>query len=314
MIKRIKKALKLVCLRGYRIPGSPAFAGDNGVGIQNPLLEFAHKTKIILPPPSSRDLLAGSIFGFQEKDEFNINKKTPIQKVAIFLVSAFALYSAQSFAIPVEDFGAYTHMVQELSQLEKEYSLLQDAYKNAQDQLAQQKQLVSDSEGHYNVGSMLNGQSELTQREWSPNTWDAALHGLSGGNPDRYNQLLSDYKKNHPTLSAEEFQKGASGPLTQVYQQQINTNQAADVNATYAFNDIQQSLKNVHDLSDQIEKSPNTKASMDLNARLLAEVAYIQIQELKMQAILNEQVAQQNAEKISAETESAKFNRLPDEP
>lgn len=263
--------------------------------------------------PSSRDFFAGSIFETQKNDGLEINKASKIKKAGIFLVMALAFYSAQSFAIPVEDFGAYAHMIQELAQLEKQYQVLQDAYKNAQDQLSQQKKLVSDSEGHYNVGSMLNGQGDLTQREWSPNTWDAALHGLSGGNPDRYNQLLSDYKKNHPTLSPEEFQKGASGPLAQVYQQQINTNQAADVNATYAFNDIQQSLKNVHELSEQIEKSPNTKASMDLNARLLAEVAYIQIQELKMQAILNEQVAQQNSEKISAETESAKFNRLPDE-
>lgn len=48
--------------------------------------------------------------------------------------------------------------------------------------------------------------------------------------------------------------------------------------------------------------------------RLLAEVAYIQIQELKMQAILNEQMAQQGADKISGETQAAQFNRLPDQP
>lgn len=237
-----------------------------------------------------------------------------MKKTSFLFVSAMVFYSVQSFALPVEDFGAYVHMAQELSQLEKEYQVLQDAYKNAQAQLDQQKQLVSNSQGHYGFGSLQNGAGDLQNREWSPSTWNAALQGLSGGNSQRYQQLLSEYKTNHPSLSPSEFEKGASSSVSQMYQQQIQTNQAASVNATYAFNDIEQSLKNVQALSAQIEKSQNTKASMDLNARLVAEVAYIQIQELKMQALINEQLAQRSADQINGETQSAKFNRLPDNP
>ncbi len=235
---------------------------------------------------------------------------SPPIKLALIL---FALYASPSLAIPVEDFGAYIHMAQELSQLEKEYQVLKDAYKNAQDQLEQQKNLVTNSQGHYGFGSLQDGQGDLNNREWSPNSWDAALKGLSGGNAERYNQLLTEYRKNHQTLMPQDYKKGASEASSELYEQQIKTNQAASVNATYAFNDIEQSLKNVHELARQIESSPNTKASMDLNARLMAEVAYIQIQELKMQALLNEQMAQRNSDQISAETQSAKFNRLPDE-
>lgn len=215
--------------------------------------------------------------------------------------------------MPVEDFGAYAHMAEELSQLEKEYEVLKEAYHNAQEQLNQQKQLVSNSQGHYGFGNFQNTNNDFQQRNWSPNSWENALKGLSGGNADRYQQLLKDYQNNHPTLSSSDFEKGASTDLSKRYQQDIQTNQAASVNATYAFNDIEQALKNVHELSMQIEKSPNTKSSLDLNARLMAEMAYIQIQELKMQAILNQQMAQQSADRISSATLAAKFNRLPDQ-
>jgi len=50
---------------------------------------------------------------------------------------------------------------------------------------------------------------------------------------------------------------------------------------------------------------------VDLNSRLLAEVAYIQIQELKMQTLLNQQLAQQASNRIFDETQNAKFNALP---
>ena len=118
---------------------------------------------------------------------------------------------------------------------------------------------------------------------------------------------------NHPTLSENEYEKGASADKAKQYKQQVETNRAVSVNAIYAFNDIKAQLKSVHDLSAKIEQAKNTKAAVDLNSRLLTEIAFIQIQELKMQTLLNQQLAQAGASRIADETQAAKFNRLPDE-
>lgn len=210
-----------------------------------------------------------------------------------------------SFAIlPVVDTAALAKLGSELKKLQQQYQLMQQ-------QLDTAKEIASDAEGHYGFGDLLNGTQDLVKRQWSPNNWDDALKGLSGGNPARYEQLLAEYKQNHPTLSQSDYEKGESATNAIIYQQDVNTNRAASVNATYAFNTINKQLANVHELSAQIEKAKNTKAAMDLNSRLLTQVAYIQIQELKMQTVVNQQLAQSASDKIASQTAAAKFNRLP---
>ena len=84
------------------------------------------------------------------------------------------------------------------------------------------------------------------------------------------------------------------------------------VNATYAFDNIKTHLETIYQLSQRIDQAQNTKAAVDLNSRLLAEVAYIQAQNLKMQILMNQQMAQVNADSIAVKTSSAKFNTLPE--
>ena len=114
-------------------------------------------------------------------------------------------------------------------------------------------------------------------------------------------------------MSQNDYKKGASDDKAKVYQQQVDVNRAAQVQASYAFNDINQHLQNVHDLSAQIEQAKNSKAAIDLNSRLVAELAYIEIQELKLQTLINQQQAEQESESIAGETQNAKFNTLSDE-
>ena len=192
------------------------------------------------------------------------------------------------------------------------FQQLQNAIATAKNQLSQENTLVKDAQGHYGFGNLLNSEQDLTQdREWSPNNWQGALKGASGGNPQRYQQLVAQYKRNHPTLSKSHYVKGASQAQYQQYHRQLETNRAVSVNASYAFNTIKMHLQQVHELSAQIEKAKNTKAAVDLNSRLVAELAYIQVQELKMQTLLNQQLAQQSANRIANETARAQFNTIP---
>ncbi|MCH7621959.1 MAG: hypothetical protein IH870_08685, partial [Chloroflexi bacterium] len=119
---------------------------------------------------------------------------------------------------------------------------------------------------------------------------------LTGGNPARYQELVNTYKTDHPTLSNDDYEKGASPARGKIYAQDVQVNRAAMVNASFAFNNIKTHLDNIHALSQKIDSTQNIKSAMDLNSRLVVELAYIQTQELKIQVLMNQQTAQQNAD------------------
>jgi len=166
--------------------------------------------------------------------------------------------------------------------------------------------------GHYGYGDLLNSDDDLKDREWSPDSWDEALQGLSGGNNERYEQLVNEYKAAHPSLSDEDMKKGSSSAYSTDYQQQVQTNQAANVHASYSFEEVNKHLDNIKTLSDQIEKSDNQKSIADLNARINTEIAYLQVEQIKATSVMNEQLAQEQASSIVSQTEASKFNQIPD--
>lgn len=231
----------------------------------------------------------------------------------ILLFGLLASFTIKSFSmLPVVDAGAIANLIKNFNQLKSQYELLEQTYQNAQHQLEQVKQLTNDAEGHYGFGNFLNGEQDFNTRSWSPDNWKSALQGLSGGNPARYQELLNTYQQDHPVLSESNYEKGSSHDQATVYTQDINVNRAAMVNATYAFDDIKTHLATIYQLSKKIDQAQNTKAAIDLNSRLLAEVAYIQAQNLKMQILMNQQMAQVNADTIAVKTASAKFNTVPE--
>lgn len=232
--------------------------------------------------------------------------------VMLVLLETLFFSTAANAMLPVVDAGAIGNLVKNYMQLEKQYTLLQNTYQNEQQELNQTKALTNDAQGHYGFGGFMNGAQDLQQREWSPDNWKGALQGLSGGNPARYQELVHTYQQDHPSLSSSEYQKGASEAQSKVYSQDVQVNRATMVNSTYAFDTIKTHLTTIHALSEKIDQAPNEKAAIDLNARLLAEVAYIQTQELKMQILLNQQLSQSEADTIADKTETSKFNTLPD--
>jgi type IV secretion system protein VirB5 len=167
--------------------------------------------------------------------------------------------------------------------------------------------------GNYGYGDLLNGTDDLEKREWSADTWDDALQGLSGGNSDRYQELLNDYQQNHPSLSQEEVSKGSSEVYATDYQQMVQTNQAANVQASYAFEEVNEHLETINELSQKIEEAENSKAIADLTARINTEIAYLQVEQIKAISVLNEQMAQGQASSIVNRSEASKFNQIPEE-
>lgn len=165
---------------------------------------------------------------------------------------------------------------------------------------------------HFGYGDLLNSDEDLSARKWSPETWDNALQGLSGGNDARYKELVDEYQQNHPYLSNDDMQKGASSAYTKNYEQQVETNRAAMAHASYSFEAVNEHLDNIKELSSQINKAENPKAIEEINARINAEVAYLQVEQIKSMAIMNEQLAQSQASSLVHEKAASEFNQIPD--
>ncbi|HGU7213398.1 TPA: type IV secretion system protein [Legionella pneumophila] len=239
--------------------------------------------------------------------------------ISIFVLSTLAPLSHADI-IGVADAQLLANAIQQLKLLQDQYETLKQTYDNAQQQLnTAQSQLDSVNQikdfnsGHYQFGDLNNSLDDLKNRQWSPNTWDDALNNVAGGNPARYEALVKAYEKTNQTLDDEAFEKGASKAQLARYQRSVKVNKAASVESTYTYNEINKHLKAVHELSSQIERAPNTKSAIDLNSRLLAEIAYIQTQNLKMQTLISQQLAEGGANDIATESQRAQFNRLPDE-
>lgn len=227
--------------------------------------------------------------------------------VLLISVSALSLSIGAYANLPVIDPTNIAENIKEVTQLKHQYDTMQNQY-------SQMKQQYSSITGNYGWGNWQNGSSDLSQREWAPGDWHSALQGMSGGNPGRYQELLSQYKQSHQTMSKDQFAKGSDQNLATSYKNQVQTNQASSVSATYEFNDINKHLQNLQQLGKQIETAKNLKSAMDLNSRVQLEVAYISIEELRMQTVLNQQMAQSEASKITQENEAAQFNQAGENP
>ncbi len=223
------------------------------------------------------------------------------------LLIGFACWALQDNAtIPVVDFANITQTATVVSQLRTQYQTLMNQYTT----LKQQYQSIV---GNYGWGAFQNDLSELQKvREWAPAHWQDALQGLSGGNPQRYQQLLKQYVSAHIIMAQTDYAKGADTALAQRYHNQVNSARASATQASYAFNNINTHLKTLYSLGQAIEnahKNHNLKSAVDLNSRIELEIGYISVAELRMQALLNEQLAESQSGRIAQETEAARFNQ-----
>lgn len=229
----------------------------------------------------------------------------------LMLVS-LSLVLQSSFAFFVEDPTEWARTSASTNELVQQYHKLQDQYSMMTNQYQQMKEQYSSITGNYGWGNWQNSQRDLTDHEWAAGDWHSALAGMAGGNPARYQQLLNQYKQSHPTLDQNTYQQGTDKGLAANYQQQVQTNQASHTTATYEFNDINKHLQTLYQLGQQIEnasKNKDLKSAVDLNSRIELEVAYISTEELRMQTLLNQQMAEQQSSQIAMENEKAIYNQ-----
>jgi len=199
----------------------------------------------------------------------------------------------------------------QLKELRHQYGMLQDTYDNAKNQLDNLKRLKDMNSGHYGFGELENGYDQLRSWQSPASTWDEALRSLSGGNPERYDALVKAYEANHPNLSEANNTRYMTAPESTRFKEDKAVNRAVQVQTTQAYNDINQHMETLQNLSKQIDKTDNTKGAIDLNSRLMTEMGFIQLMNLRLQTLISQQLSQDSLNELSDRADKAQFNRLP---
>lgn len=232
---------------------------------------------------------------------------------AIFLAILLYGISSTSHAdlLGVEDAEMIVIALKQLGELQAQYRVLNDTYQSAKNQVDNLKQLKSMNSGHYGFGDLNNNLDTLQSWQSPASTWKDALQNISGGNPERYQALIDAYERNHPALNETTYARNTTPEKTARFKEDKAVNRAVQVQTTKSYDEINQHMAALQKLSQQIEKTQNTKGAIDLNSRLITEIGFIQLMSLRLQALRNQQAAQEGLSELQDRADMARFNRLP---
>lgn len=234
----------------------------------------------------------------------HIFKKTGCSLTLLITLSSIA----HADFLGVEDAALLANAIKQLNQLRDQYNVMRDTYATSQAQLDSLKSLKEYHSGSYGYGAFENGLDALNSWQNPADNWKDALENISGGNQERYAELVKSYEASHPMVTDMEYSKGATPNHLKHYQYSKKVNKAVSVETSKTFNEINMRLKNINTLALKIDETPNTKSAMDLNSRLTVELAYINVMNLKLQTLLTQQLAQNSANELAAEGDMVQFN------
>ena len=231
-----------------------------------------------------------------------------LKRMTRYLLGAGALGFAMlaSATVPVVDWASLANEGTEIGHLVDQVNLLKE-------QLATATGELHSMTGGNALGEWKNDLADLSYREWSPSDWRSALSSLSSENLGKFNQLMAEYENTHPALTPENIKaygQGASESMSSMFHEQVSQSQASQAIASGAYAEVNDDFKTLSELGRQIgnkEADPDLKHAVDLNSRVQLEVGNLAVQQLRMLALLNEQLAQNQATYLEQEQDAAAY-------
>lgn len=192
-------------------------------------------------------------------------------------------------AYPVIDHTAIAKLIEQLQQMKQQYDMLKKQY----DELVATKKAVT---GTYGVSLIQNGLEDEKGRRAVPGTWQEITSlQKAGALPGVFSKTQESFKNLLPTVDLKLFSLDPKNRNVIGYK--ISTeNTAAAFAATEAIYDqIQNRLKTIEVLTQEIDKTQNVKHATDLNSRISAENGFLNIDMARLNALqLSLQTALQN--------------------
>lgn len=169
--------------------------------------------------------------------------------------------------------------------------------------------ILQNLQGQYGYGGWQNHPADLKARQWMNDNWEDALNETSSSNTQAFLSAQKAYDALYPVEKPSEMGNGLANTLLSKtsYGQTASVNRAALAASKYSLNTLNQHLEAVHDLLASLNHQTSEKASLDLNARITAEVAFIQLELLRQQTIQNQVIATRSESEVTGMSNENQF-------
>ncbi|MDB5973274.1 MAG: putative conjugal transfer protein [Nevskia sp.] len=224
--------------------------------------------------------------------------------LSILIACAVAIGAPAQADYPVIDIAnlaqaleAFMQLTAQLQQLERQYTQMQQQYQSLT--------------GSRNMGGLFNSSSEQQMRMYAPGSWQQSLQvlqqgGLPGSAADVQHASQSFAQTQGITQSGSQVFPG-NPANAQAYTASTGATAAAAGLGQAAYNQTQARMQRVQQYLSQINGTPDLKASIDLNARLLAEVNEALTQMIQLQAAQIQVQGSANAAQLRGKVQEAAF-------
>lgn len=209
--------------------------------------------------------------------------------------------------------GTWNKLIDQYNLINDQYTTLKEQYEQVQQLYTKAGDIQDDLNGKGTYKDLLNDAEDITnQTEWTAQDWDDALRGMAGANQARFDDLKEEYQSVYNSVGNTEvsdsvYEKGASHDNALIHEQDEKVNQTSYTSSAYEYEHLDDIAQQISQISADIDSAETTKKTLDLQAKLSEQIAYIQLEELKMQTIQNQQVAETEARSLNGETQASVY-------
>ncbi|HWY25621.1 MAG TPA: type IV secretion system protein [Nevskia sp.] len=192
---------------------------------------------------------------------------------------------------------SFMQLSAQLQQLERQYTQMQQQYQSLT--------------GSRNMGGLFNGGSDQEMRMYAPGSWQQSLsilqRGGLPGNAATVQMAGQSFAQTQGINQSGTQVFPGSAANAQAYNASSGATAAAAGLSEAAYNQTQARMQRVQQYLAQINGTSDVKASIDLNARLLAEVNEALTQMIQLEAAQIQVQGSANAAQLRGKVQEAAF-------
>lgn len=228
--------------------------------------------------------------------------------IILFVLFCFSHF-AYSQALPVIDFDEIYNTLQLIKRADDQIEQLRNLKESSEEQLKLLKKSIS---GNFGYGNYLNTEEDETHREWSNDNWIDVLQMREDKKNTQFTDAQKAYQKLYPVTDVDHVRTTLKKDdlIKNYYDQSKAISRAALAASSESYNKINDHNQKIHTMIHLLENQPSEKAAIDLNARLVAELAFIQLEILKEQNIQSQLEATEAQNKINGMSDESQFMKL----
>lgn len=137
-------------------------------------------------------------------------------------------------------------------------------------------------------------EDRLSEHAWSEDSWKSALSGVKNG---------ENFKKENKDI----YEFSNQSPQQSEIDGTLQTNSILETESAAEYDRLGSYTKKINELSNKIQIAESTKSALDVNNKLLVEIAYLQVEMIHMQALANQAASWRMRHDLKSAASTDKF-------